>query len=218
MRLIVTLVFMLSNLSSILRIYERGVLDKIQERMLPKMPWCATPVTFHSASLTDVYTAFFLLVAGMIIAISIGIAEKIWNKRKQMQETIVRGIREHHLIPHIHFHHHHGHHHEHHNNYLSFPGFLAGRLPGYHPTHLTMLRDQARQVQSFIGLLEHDNSSEILKRSVLELRFPTQRRSANHKRASWSSFSGLSKRRMRLTERILPTLNAKNIQILPFRD
>jgi len=182
------------------------------------MPWCATPVTFHSASLTDVYTAFFLLVAGMIIAISIGIAEKIWNKRKQMQETIVRGIREHHLIPHIHFHHHHDHHREHQNNYPSFPGFLAGRLPGYHPTYLTMLRDQTRQVQSFIGLLEHDNSSEKLKSSALELRFPTRRRSANHKRASWSSFSGLSKRKIRSTEKILPTLNAKTVQILPFRD
>jgi len=176
------------------------------------MPWCATPATFHSASLTDVYTAFFLLVAGMIIAISIGIAEKIWNKRKQMQETIMRGIREHHLIPHIHFHHHHNHHHERHNNYSSFPGFLAGRLHGYHhPAYLTMLRDQARQVQSFIGLLEHDDSSKRLKDASLELRFPMRRRSANHKRASWSSFSGLSKRKMRSTERILSTLNAETI-------
>ncbi|RLU24881.1 hypothetical protein DMN91_002972 [Ooceraea biroi] len=206
---------------NILRIYERGVLHKIQERMLPKMPSCATPATFHSARLTDVYTAFFLLVAGMIIAISLGIAERIWNKRRQMQETIVRGIREHHLIPHIpsiHFHHHRGHHHDHHNDYPPHPGaFPAGRLHGLHePAYLTMLRDHARQVQSFVGLQERDNSPEKLK--APELRFPVRRRSAGLKRASWSSFSGLSKRKMRSTEKDPPTLNAETTRFLPFCD
>lgn len=196
---------------SILRIYERGVLDKIQERMLPTMPRCAASAAFHSARLTDVYSAFFLLSAGMLIAISIGIIERIWNKRKQMQETIVRGLRDHHLIPHIHFHH--QHHHRNHarpNDRLHFqsPDALpTDRLRGYDSAYLTMLQNQARQVQSFVGFQERDASPEKSRGPDLEPRFHAQRRSAGLKRASWSSFSGLSKRKLRATEKIPPISN-----------
>nr|XP_034174054.1 uncharacterized protein LOC117601445 isoform X1 [Osmia lignaria] len=86
---------------NILKIRERGVLNRITERMLPEMPRCKLPTTFHSARLTDVYSAFFILIAGGVSAISIWIVERIWNKRRQMKDTIVRGMRQHHLMPHF---------------------------------------------------------------------------------------------------------------------
>ncbi|KZC09836.1 Glutamate receptor delta-2 subunit [Dufourea novaeangliae] len=86
---------------NILRIRERGVLNRITERMLPEMPQCKSPTTFHSARLADVYSAFFILIAGGLTAISIWIAERIWNKRRQMKDTIVRGMRQHHLMPNL---------------------------------------------------------------------------------------------------------------------
>lgn len=207
---------------SILRIYERGVLDKIQERMLPPMPRCAASAAFHSARLTDVYSAFFLLTAGMLTAISIGIIERIWNKRKQMHQTIVRGLREHHLIPHIHFHNHHRDHdrpneHSHFHPHAALP---SDRLRSYDSTCLTMLQNQARQVQLFVGLQERDTSPEKSRGPTLEPRFHVQRRSAGPKRASWSSFSGLSKRKLRSTEKI-PTSNVETIpgtRTFPFQE
>lgn len=84
---------------NILRIRERGVLNRITEQMLPEMPQCKSPTTFHSARLADVYSAFFILIAGGLTAVSIGIAERIWNKRRQMKDTIVRGMRHRHLMP-----------------------------------------------------------------------------------------------------------------------
>ncbi|XP_046825059.1 uncharacterized protein LOC124426896 [Vespa crabro] len=98
---------------SILRIQEHGVLRRIAEKMLPEMPRCKAPTTFNSARFADVYSAFLILIVGLITAVTIGIFERIWNKRKQMQDSIVRGFREHHFIPHmphIHFHYHHRHH------------------------------------------------------------------------------------------------------------
>ena len=67
--------------------------------MLPEMPRCKSPTTFHSARLADVYSAFFILIAGSVSAVSIWVVERIWHKRRQMKETIVRGIRQHHLMP-----------------------------------------------------------------------------------------------------------------------
>ncbi|XP_072746317.1 glutamate receptor ionotropic, delta-2 isoform X2 [Anoplolepis gracilipes] len=207
---------------NILRIYERGVLDKIQERMLPTMPRCAASAAFHSARLTDVYSAFFLLTAGMFIAISIGIIERIWNKRKQMHETIVRGLREHHLIPHIHFHHHHHHEHDHPNDHThSHAAPPTDKLLGYDSAYLTMLQNQARQVQSFVGFQDRDISPEKSRGPTLKTRFHVQRRSAGSKRASWSSFSGLAKRKLRSTEKIPPTSNVETIpeaRTFPFHD
>ncbi|XP_031846029.1 glutamate receptor 1 isoform X2 [Nomia melanderi] len=86
---------------NILRIRERGVLDRITERMLPEMPQCKSPTTFHSARLADVYSAFFILIAGGVTAVSIWIAERIWNKRRQMKDTIIRGMRQRHLMPNL---------------------------------------------------------------------------------------------------------------------
>ncbi|KAL6268602.1 hypothetical protein P5V15_001734 [Pogonomyrmex californicus] len=199
---------------NILRIYERGVLDKIQERMLPTMPRCAASAAFHSARFADVYSAFFLLMAGIVIAISIGIIERIWNKRRQMRETIVRGIREHNLIPHLHFHHHHdGPSDRRPHLHIAAP---TGKLHGYDPAYLTMLQNHARQVQSFVGFQDRDTSPEKLKN--LESRVQVRRRSIGPKRASWSSFSGLSKKKIRSSERILPPSNTENIRIFPFHN
>lgn len=179
--------------------------------MLPTMPRCAASAAFHSARLTDVYSAFFLLTAGILIAISIGIIERIWNKRKQMHKTIVRSLREHHLIPHIHFHHHHRRHHDRLNPHLhSHAALLTNRLRGYDSTYLTMLQNQARQLQSFVGFQERDTSPEKSRGPDLGPRFHV-RRSVGPKRASWSSFSGLSKKKLRSTEKILPTSNVETI-------
>lgn len=200
---------------SILRIYERGVLDKIQERMLPTMPRCAASAAFHSARLADVYSAFFLLVAGMLTAISIGIVERIWNKRRQMHETIVRSIRQHHLIPHIHFHHNH-----HHDRANDQPRRNAAPPTGglrYDPPYLTILQDHARQVQSFVGLQDQDALPPEKSRGA-EPRFQVRRRSAGLKRTSWVSFSGLSKKKMRATEKITPSSNAEINRVFPFHD
>lgn len=187
-------------------------MDKIQERMLPTMPRCAASAAFHSARLTDVYSAFFLLTAGILIAISIGIIERIWNKRKQMHKTIVRSLREHHLIPHIHFHHHRRRDHDCPNPHLhSHAALLINRLRGDDSTYLTMLQNQARQVQSFVGFQERDTSPEKSRDPGLEPRFHVRRRSVGPKRAFWSSFSGLSKRKLRLTEKIPPTSNVETI-------
>lgn len=180
--------------------------------MLPTMPRCAASAAFHSARLTDVYSAFFLLTAGILIAISIGIIERIWNKRKQMHKTIVRSLREHHLIPHIHFHHNRDHNrpsnHSHLHSHAALP---TNRLRGYDSTYLTMLQNQARQVQSFVGFQERDTSLEKSRGPGLKPRFHVQRKLVGPKRASWSSFSGLSKRKLRLTEKIPPTSNVETV-------
>ncbi|XP_076239157.1 glutamate receptor ionotropic, delta-2 [Calliopsis andreniformis] len=69
---------------NILKIRERGVLNRLTERMMPEMPQCG------------------------LTAISIWIVERIWNKRRQMKDTIVRGMRQRHLmrnfshLPHLH--------------------------------------------------------------------------------------------------------------------
>ncbi|XP_039305690.1 uncharacterized protein LOC120357893 [Solenopsis invicta] len=188
--------------------------------MLPTMPRCATSAAFHSARLADVYSAFFLLMAGMVTAISIGIFERIWNKRKQMGQTVVRGIRKHNPISHFHFHHHHDGDHNRPND--GHPHFHIAaptvKLRGYDPAYRTMLQNHARQVQSFVGFQERDVSAEKSRGPNLEPRLQVRRRSIGPKRASWSSFSGLSKRKMKSIEKNPPTTNMENIPIFPFRD
>jgi len=174
------------------------------------MPRCAASAAFHSARLADVYSAFFLLVAGMITALSIGIFERLWNKRKQMRETVVRGIRKHNLIPHLHFHHPHDGSHDRPYLHVAAP---TCKLRDYDPAYLTMLQDHARQVQSFVGVQERVSP----EKPGLEPRLRV-RRSVGPKRASWSSFSGLSKGKMRSTKRIPLISNAENIRIFPFRN
>lgn len=188
--------------------------------MLPTMPRCASSAAFNSARLADVYSAFFLLVAGMVIAISFGIFERIWNKRRQMRETIVRSIRKHNLIPHFHFHHHQDGDHDHLNARQPHLHVAAPieKLRSYDPAYLTMLQNHARQVQSLVGFQERDVSPEKPRGPALEPRLQVRRRSAGPKRASWSSFSGLPKKKMRSTEKTSPTSNAEKIPIFPFRD
>ncbi|XP_066580884.1 uncharacterized protein [Prorops nasuta] len=114
---------------SILRIQERGLLNRIAERMMPDMPKCKALTTFHSARLADVYSAFIILLFGIVVAASLGIFERVWSKRKLMQQTIVRGIRNHHLhlphlphlphFPHLHLHNFYNFHHPHENPHVN---------------------------------------------------------------------------------------------------
>ncbi|XP_069688691.1 probable glutamate receptor [Periplaneta americana] len=73
---------------SLLRMREAGVLGPIQERMLPPMPRCQAYSAFNSASLTDVYSAFLVLVVGLATAIFMGISEKIWKRRVSLGNWI----------------------------------------------------------------------------------------------------------------------------------
>lgn len=168
------------------------------------MPRCASLAAFNSARLADVYSAFFLLMAGMVIAISIGIFERIWNNRRQMRETVVRSIRKHNLIPHLYFHHHHD------DRLNARPPHLHVAAPtgkrSYDPAYLSMLQNHARQVQSLVGFQERDVFSKKPRGLLLEFsRLQVRRRSAGPKRASWSSFSGLPKKKMRSTEKTSST-------------
>lgn len=74
---------------------EHGVLDRVKERMLPEMPKCTDNSSFNSASLVDVYTAFGVLVVGMVISLALCILERLWNKRTIVQEQIIRSIQVH---------------------------------------------------------------------------------------------------------------------------
>lgn len=190
---------------SILRIQEHGVLDRVTERMLPEMPRCMALTTFHSARLADVYSAFFILIAGLITATSIGILERIWKNRKRIQKSLSRYIR--HLISQIHFHspdHHHHHHHNdqyhQHSDTLLYsypennPPTRDSKLHNYNAPYWNMLENHARQV-AFVGLRKL-NISEKSKDSSLR---PQKRKSIIHKRTSWSSF--VSKKKIRSAEK-----------------
>ena len=63
--------------------------------MLPEMPKCQDTSNFNSASLVDVYSAFVVLLAGMVISLAICLLERIWIKRTLVQEQFLRGIRVH---------------------------------------------------------------------------------------------------------------------------
>ncbi|XP_057337583.1 glutamate receptor 1-like [Microplitis mediator] len=74
---------------SILRMRERGVIDRIGDRMLPNMPKCRDPTTFHSARIADVYSAFIILAIGIVTAVCIGLAERMWSKRKKFKNKLI---------------------------------------------------------------------------------------------------------------------------------
>ncbi|RLZ02168.1 Ionotropic receptor 102 [Cephus cinctus] len=77
---------------SILRMKERGVLERIGERMLPGMPQCEAPTTFHSARFADVYSAYVILVAGVVTAFGLGILERLWIKRRYVKKHIMHRV------------------------------------------------------------------------------------------------------------------------------
>ncbi|XP_033225168.1 glutamate receptor 4-like [Belonocnema kinseyi] len=80
---------------SIFRIREHGVLDRIKEKMLPEMPKCQDTSNFNSASLVDVYSAFGLLLGGMVISLALCLFERIWTNRIFVQDHFFRSIRAH---------------------------------------------------------------------------------------------------------------------------
>lgn len=77
---------------SVMRISEVGVLSRIRERMLPGMPRCEALTTFHSARLADVYSAFVILVTGVISALTLGIFERVWSQRKSIRRKLKRAV------------------------------------------------------------------------------------------------------------------------------
>ncbi|XP_034944276.1 uncharacterized protein [Chelonus insularis] len=73
---------------SILKMREHGVIDRIADRMLPDMPKCRDSTTFRSARIADVYSAFIILMIGVVTAISLGIVERIWNNRLNLKNKL----------------------------------------------------------------------------------------------------------------------------------
>ncbi|XP_076765932.1 glutamate receptor ionotropic, delta-2 [Xylocopa sonorina] len=191
---------------NILKIRERGVLNRITERMLPEMPRCKSPTTFHSARLADVYSAFFILIAGGLSSIPIWIAERIWNRRRQMKETIVRGMRNHHLIP------------SHLPHFPRFPTFSRfPHLPHLHPrrnpekgvsdkhgTQCDSTRNEEHRASgvsvpvekesSPTKMMEHVDTNAEINRPRFEPKFFSWRKQASVKHAN--SFSGSERRKL----------------------
>ncbi|XP_043797419.1 glutamate receptor ionotropic, delta-2-like isoform X1 [Apis laboriosa] len=192
---------------NILKIRERGVLNRITEQMLPEMPRCKSSTTFHSARLADVYSAFFILIAGGMVAISIWIVERIWHKRRQMKETIVRRVRQRRLMPS-------------HLSYLprfkSFSHFpFQSQLHSYNDhrsefshdydckhnssinndclaSKLSISTKHSREEISLKKRKEKNDyidSDENIDRSRYESKFFTWKRYSNLKRANWNQFS-----------------------------
>ncbi|XP_014600681.1 PREDICTED: uncharacterized protein LOC106785053 [Polistes canadensis] len=205
---------------SILRIQEHGVLRRIAERMLPEMPTCKAPTTFNSARLADVYSAFLILIVGLITAVSIGIFERIWNKRKQMQESIVRGFR----------HHHNDHSYQPYtiNDHSNKPVIAASYLIDYsnlaqkNSDNVTTIRKKSNETSSTIvkGRSSATRSSSVRKRSA----------NGMSKKVSWVSFIGISQKKSIIpidklkvsTDNTIKTKNTEEtdetkLDVLPFR-
>ncbi|CAK9820785.1 Glutamate receptor 4 [Anthophora plagiata] len=182
---------------NILKIRERGVLNRITERMLPEMPRCKSPTTFHSARLADVYSAFFILIAGCLSAISIWIIERIWNKRRQMKETIIRGMRQRHLMP-SHFSrftafHHFPHFHPRHSQQNNFssnhdsPQFDQTKSSEYLDRSSSISKRESRREESTSVRRRNDDvhSDEDIDRTRSGTKFFDWKRRDNFKRVNW---------------------------------
>lgn len=52
---------------------ELGISDRMQKQLLPVMPNCANPNAFYSASLSDLATAYILILTGMGVGIVSGL-------------------------------------------------------------------------------------------------------------------------------------------------
>lgn len=59
------------------------------------MPKCQDTSNFNSASLVDVYSAFGLLLGGMVISLVLCLFERIWTNRIIVQDHFFRSIRAH---------------------------------------------------------------------------------------------------------------------------
>lgn len=214
---------------NILKIRERGVLNRITEQMLPEMPRCKSPTTFHSARLADVYSAFFILIAGGVSAVSIGIVERIWHKRRQMKETIVRGMRQHRLmpshlphLPHLprfsHFPHlSHLHFRDDRRNDFSLDRDSRSNLTINNECVAANPSDSTQESREQITQRNYNqeryvHSDEDINRPRFEPKFFNWRRRSNFKRTNWSPFSGLPRTRLGRSQKS----RSKDNTVFPF--
>ncbi|XP_033309990.1 uncharacterized protein LOC117210772 [Bombus bifarius] len=214
---------------NILKIRERGVLNRITERMLPEMPRCKSPTTFHSARLADVYSAFFILIAGGVSAVSIGIVERLWHKRRQMKETIVRGMRQHRLmpshlphLPHLprfsHFPHlSHLHFRDDRRNDFSLDRDSRSNLTINNECVAANPSDSTQESREQITQRNYNQeryvrSDEDINRPRFEPKFFNWRRRSNFKRTNWSPFSGLPRTRLDRSQKS----RSKDNTVFPF--
>lgn len=193
--------------------------------MLPEMPRCKSSTTFHSARLADVYSAFFILIAGGVVAISIWIIERIWHKRRQMKETIIRRVRQRRLMP------------SHLPRFKSFSHFsFQSQLRSHNVPRSEFSHDHDCKDNSSINddclasnlstkhsreeisvkkrkeKNDYIDSDEDIDRSRYESKFSTWKRYSNLKGANWGQFSGSP--RSRLDRNKIDRL--KNNIIFPF--
>lgn len=61
---------------------EHGISDRMQKQLLPVMPNCANPNAFYSASLSDLATAYILILTGMGVGLISAIIENILRRKE----------------------------------------------------------------------------------------------------------------------------------------
>lgn len=69
-----------------MRMIETGVLAKVQKLILPDMPYCTELTVFNSAKISDVFTAFGLVMFGIGCGVLVGVAEVLWKRRGRSME------------------------------------------------------------------------------------------------------------------------------------
>ncbi|XP_047530426.1 probable glutamate receptor [Vanessa atalanta] len=81
-------------LISLLQLRSGGILARLEAALVPSMPQCEPSSGFASARAADVKTALFVILTGYVIAILIGIAEYLWENRKDIKRHLRRRWRQ----------------------------------------------------------------------------------------------------------------------------
>lgn len=67
-----------------MKMYETGIFKYVHSQIFPPMPPCDKSSIFHSARLSDLMTAFGILIVGMVLSLIIWIGECAWKGRRKI--------------------------------------------------------------------------------------------------------------------------------------